>query len=498
MKARINVRRRKLLALSGFATLTAAYRGDSVLSPASAQALPEFNIFKYLTPQQIADVKAWTYRYDVAPAIERAAIDAKAAGGGTVAMPAGGYLLGTLSKDVNAPYAYITARDRVSMRGDGMNLTVLKVKAGENVRLNGTNGPNIIATQQASPLRDCSYSFFSVDWDGPNNLLKSTDSPRQNCSILSVNGGINITCTEIRSISTPGNQCILFPAWTELGQGNINLIRCQAFNCGSGLPGNYNTDHSSFYVNGTGLNYDGLRGDAAREVKGALFELHGTNARATNCVSNNYQLGFWIAANFQPIRNIVVTKGKHTNLRSAFSLSGETNAVDNVEVGSCEFSQSAVQPVAGQLYFVNGNTIASCSLLYVHDCSFVGSGFTFMRFMQLFKIANLRFETNYVRGFSTYGVLGTGLDIGNGRFISEMNVRNNIFTDVKNAIYANVPNLSADRIFILNNTFNRTVRDEAPAITIVAKSSSGQIGPNTYSSNYVVPVAGAPNGAAII
>jgi hypothetical protein len=42
------------------------------------------------------------------------------------------------------------------------------------------------------------------------------------------------------------------------------------------------------------------------------------------------------------------------------------------------------------------------------------------------------------------------------------------------------------------------VRDEAPAITIVAKSSSGQIGPNIYSSNYVIPVSGAPHGAAIV
>jgi hypothetical protein len=498
MHARVDSKRRNLLALSGLAAVGALNRGEPFVAPAAAQTERTFNIFNYLNEQQVADVKAWTYRFDVAPAIEKAFIDARAAGGGTVLLPAGGYLLGTLSKDPNGVYAYITARDGVSVRGDGMNRTVLKVKAGENARLNGTNGPNIIATQQARPLRDCSYSYFSVDWDGPNNLLKSTDTPRQNCSILSVNGGINITCTEVRSISTPGNQCILIPAWQELGQGNIRLIRCEAFNCGSGLPGNYNTDHSSFYANGTGLHFEGLRGDATREVVGALFELHGSNARAINCVSNNYQLGFWIAANFQPINNIVVTNGRHMNSRSAFSISAETQAVNNVEVAYCEFSQSVTQPVSGPLYFVNGNTVTACNMLYLHDNNFIGRSFEFMRFMQLFKIAGLRFETNFVRGFANYGVLAAGLDLGGGRFISDMTIRNNIFTDVKNAVYANVPNLSADRILIQGNTFNRSTQDYSPAITITARSSSGQIGPNTYSANYVSKVEGQPNGAAII
>jgi hypothetical protein len=498
MNQETNIRRRRLLALSGLTALGAAYRGDSLLSPASAQTERIFNVLDYLTPAQIADVRAWTYRYDVATAIERASVDARNAGGGTVFMPAGGYLLGTLSKDLNGPYTYITARERVSMRGEGMNRTVLRVKAGENARLNGTNGPNIIATQQPAPLRDCSYSYFAVDWDGPNNLLKKTDTPRQNCSILAVNGGINITCTEVRSVSTPGNQCIFIPAWRELGQGNIRLIRCEAFNCGSGLPGNYNTDHSSFYANGTGLHFEGLRGDAAREVVGALFELHGSNARAIGCVSNNYQLGFWIAANFQPIRDIVVRTGWHTNVRSAFSLSGETQAVDNVEVTDCQFRQAAVQPQAGQLYFVNGNTVASCNQLYVHDSLFLGSGFAFMRFMQLFKIATLRFESNFVRNFATYGILASGIDMGGGRAISELTLRNNVFTDVKQAVYSNTPGLAIDRILIQNNTFNRSVRDPQPAIAVACRSASGQIGPNTYSSNYATPVYVAAPGVVVV
>jgi hypothetical protein len=498
MSTHTNRRRRALLAMSGLVVLGSAHRNSGMVPRAEAQSTRVFNVFDYLTPAQLADVKSWSYRYDVAAAIERAAVDAKAAGGGTVLLPAGGYLLGTLSRDPNSGYSYITARDGVNISGEGMNRTVLKVKAGENARLNGTNGPNIIGTQQAQPLRNCAFSSFSVDWNSPTNLLKATDTPRQNCSILSVNGGINITCTEIRSIGTPGNQCILFPAFRELGQGNLRLVRCEAFNCGSGQPGNYNTDHSSFYCNGTGIQYDGLRGDAAREVVGALFELHGTDARAINCVSNNYQLGFWIASNFQPIRNVVVTNGKHTNTRSAFSVSAEQHAVDNVEVAFCEFQQSATQPTAGQIYFVNGNTVAACNMLYVHDCIFLGRGFEFMRFMQLFKIATLRFESNLVRAFSTYGILCTGLDIGGGRFIKDLIVQNNIFTDVKNAIYGNVANLSAERIVIQRNTFNRSVRDANPAISITARSSTGTIGPNTYSPNYPTPVAGSPNGATIL
>ncbi|MGE5612631.1 MAG: hypothetical protein ACM3UM_00025 [Nitrososphaerales archaeon] len=497
MRKEVNRLRRNLLALGGLALLGLQARDDGIVRPSEAQTKPTFNVFDYLTPTQVADVKAYTYRFDVAPAIERAFATAKAAGGGTVIAPAGGYLLGTSSKDPNGIYSYITARDGVSFMGEGMNRTVLKVKAGEIARFNGTNGPTIIGTQQATPLRDCSFSYFSVDWDGPNNLLKSTDTPRNSASIISVNGGINITCTEVRSISTPGNQCIFFPAFKEQGQGNIKLIRCEAYNCGSGLVGNYNTDHSSFYCNGTGLVYDNLRGDAQQMVVGALFELHGSEAQAIGCRSNNYSLGFWIASNYQPIKNIKVSNARHTMARSAFSLSAEKYAVDNVEIATSEFQQAPGLGSAGPSYFVNGNTIAACNLLYVHDCTFRGQSYSFMRFLQLFKIANFRFETNTVNSFATYGILGTGLDIGGGRFISQLIVLNNTFNDVTNAIYANVPTLSADKINIQGNTFNRTARDYAPAITITAKYSTGNIGPNSYSPNYVTSVSGQPNGAAI-
>ena len=460
------------------------------------------NVFEFMTDAQKNDVIAKTYTIDVAEAIDAAVLSVYNSGGGTVILPAGGYLLGTTSTDANNFFSYVTLRDGVSIVGAGMNATILKVKGGENARISGTTGPNGMGTLQATPLKNCTFRDFTFDWNGENNLLSLASTPvaRNNAAIISYNGGINITCRNITIANTPGNQCIFFPASSEMGQGNIHLVDCVALNSGSGLPGNYNLDHSSFYCNGTGLRYENLRGDAPQRVAGALFELHGSDAQAVGCYSNNYALGYWIASNYSAISGVKVSDGVHLNVDNAFSLSGGTYAVNDVEVSSSTFVQSTTLTPTGTPFFINGNTLLSCSSLNVHDCKFIGANYSLYRMMQCQRIADVVFDSNICIGFGAYGVLAAGIDLtgSSGRWANLFRVTNNKFTDVVYAVYANQPTLACGVVDIRGNTYERSIADTAAPVTFNVLSSSGTIGPDIVSANYSVAFAGQPAGATVL
>jgi len=472
-----NQRRRLTLAAVGGALLARhGWLG------ANTAGKPAVNVFDFMTQEQVSDVQAGTALIDVAAACEAATMAVSRSGGGTLQFPTGVYLLATTSKDEHSHYAYIVPRDNVSFAGAGKDATIFKIQAGENARFAGTGGPNVIGTKQATPLRNCQFSGFTVNWNGTHNLLGPTDSPRNNAAIISVNGGIDILCDQIKIVTNPGNQCIFFPASKEQGQRNIILRNCEAYNCGSGLLGNFNKDHSSFYCNGELIRYENLRGDAQQPVHGALFELHGSNAEAKNCYSNNYDQGFWIASNYQPIAKIVVKNSIHKNVLLSFSISAQDYSVDDVEIAFSEFYQRAGLNVP--VFFINGNTIKSCALLNIHNSKFVGLNYKTGRLMQHYKITDLRFDSNVASGFGAYGINGAGFDLGDGSAANLLSVTNNIFTDVSNPIYFSNPKLTIKNVVIHGNTFNSSGTGEKTAITINARQTKGIIEKNIYSSNY--------------
>jgi hypothetical protein len=445
-------------------------------------AKAEVSVFDFMQQEQIADVRAGTALIDVSEACEAATLAMFQSGGGTLHFPAGVYLLASTSKDKHSHYSYIVPRDNVSFVGAGMDVTVFRVQAGENARHGGTNGPNVIATKQPHPLRGCRFAGFTVDWNGANNLLGPEDTPRNNAAILSVNGGIDILCEDIKTIANPGNQCIFFPASAELGQRNITVRNCEAHDCGSGLQGNFNKDHSSFYCNGTHIRYENLRGYAERPVRGALFELHGSDSEAKNCHSNYYDQGFWIASNYQSIEGIVVKNCTHRNVVLAFSISAQAYSVDNVEIAHVDFYQRTglIRPV----FFINGNTIDRCSSLNIHHCKFIGGNYKSSRLMQHYKIMNLRFDSNVASGFGAYGINSAGVDLGDGSAAHLLSVTNNTFTDVAHPIYFSHPKLKIKQVVISGNTFNTSVAEEKTVITINASQAKGIIEKNMYGASH--------------
>lgn len=445
---------------------------------------------------------------DDARAIDAAVKAVYDAGGGTVYIPKGTYLLGTTTTATANPY-YIFARNNVSIIGDGIDATVLKVKAGENLRFRGTTGPFVIATDQAAPLTNCRFSDFTVDWNGANNLLiqDGTGSPpetkRNNASVFSLRGGINIVCERIKVKETPGNQCIFFPAQSNLGQRNIVVRDCIFENNGSALAGNYNMDHSSVYCNGDYLLYENntFRNDDNPTGFMACYEIHGSYSMAVGNKSEKYDFGFWIGSDFESIRSIKVIGDQHSNIKNAFALSAPNYAIDQVEIQSCVFNQRAgVVGITYPNWFVNGYATISCDRMAIENCEFNGQGYS-QGWMQHLRIRDLIVSNNKIRGFASYGIVSGNVDLGGGVVIDNLIVQGNVWENVNQAIYFNSAALTAGgangAVLIQNNTFNRTSPDANPVITTSFASSRGRVDANTFSSNYSTLYAGTPNGLAI-
>jgi hypothetical protein len=441
---------------------------------------------------------------DDGAAINAAIAAASAAGGGIVYLPAGTYLLRTISTDPNSDHSYIVPKDGVSIVGAGMDVAVLKVASGQNALYPTTNAPNVITTKQSTPLSNCRFTDFTVDWNGANNLLTSDMARRQNASICSLHGGKNIVVERVHVKETPGDQCIYFPASSNAGQGHITVRDCIFENNGSGLAGNYNYDHSSVYCNGDYLLYENNYFSTTQtpRVFGACYEIHGSHSKAMHNTSNNYEMGCWIASNYEDITDIVVDGDSHTNCSKAFALAGHNYKMNQVTVANSTYVQATdlqnpttthVLPGSGQgyvpPYFVNGNTIAGCDSLKVTNCRFIGAGYhypdnwandplLFCALMQVFNLYNVNFDNNYISGFGA-----SGIRCNYPYNVDSLVIQNNVFKDVHKAILTNLVKQTFSSILIQNNSFDSTNADTDAVITIHLASSSGVVSGNYYGPN---------------
>ena len=458
------------------------------------------SVFKWMTPDQVLDVTNGKGALDVAMAIDRAVATLNEKGGGKLYCPAGVYLLGTTSLNKNAFFSYVTAMDNVSIVGAGMDLTRFRIKGGENARFKGTTGPNAIATLQANPLTNCKFSDFTVDWNGSNNLLGPTSGARSNASIASYNGATNVTVERVKIMETPGNQGIFFPALRNQGQGHIIVNECVFLNNGSGLKGNQNDDHSSIYCNGSPLSYTANRFNAEQLVKGACFEIHGGDAVASGNVGDNYALGFWVASNYEPIKNIHVTNCSFTNMRAAFSVVNPVakNHIDDVQVDQCSFRQKPDQKFAPGAYFINGNTLIACSRILIMHCTFVGQSSFNQSLLQQQGVEELDFIENEVRDFAQFGIVAAPVDMGGGFYSKSVSIVGNRFMNVLQPIFIYCPSLDLGYLLVYNNRFEWHAPSDRVPITINTRHSNGLIGANMFISGCLRHLGGDPKGICFV
>jgi hypothetical protein len=358
-------------------------------------------------------------------------------GGGTVRLIGETYLLGTISTDPNSLASLIVPRDNVNIIGCGKS-TVLKVKDGLNAQLAGTTGFNVIGTQQSTPLKDCIFRDFIIDENGSNNLLSSTDSHRNNAGIISLNGGIDILCDNVTVKNVPGNQCIFFNASSDLGQKNVIVQNCKFYEVGSGLTGNYNTDHSSVYLHGDNAKIINCEFNSTNFVNGTAFELHGSNAESYGNHVVNYQNGFYIANDFKDIDNIKVHDNVFDDCETGYRVSNGSYNYGSIEIFSNKFK---LKQDKGLTYFIEGsvNTVESYN---IHDNEFIGNTTSQnTSCFQVVKVKEFNFKNNKIINFPNRALHFSGVDLGDGYSHYLVNIENNLLKNCST-------NASADNAYI--------------------------------------------------
>jgi hypothetical protein len=408
-----------------------------------------------------------------------------AGGGGECYLPRGVYLVGTLSSDAMAHASFIVPRNNVSIVGAGPRVSIIMVAAGANRAFYGRNGPNVIATQQETPLINCRFAGFAVDWTAKGNLLTKEMLPRNNASLLSLNGGINILVEDLIIRHTPGNQCVFFPAGREQGQKNIVVRRCVFENSGSGLRGNYNIDHSSVYINGDGTQIEDCNFISRDYVAGTCFEIHGGGSIARNCRGKKYYRGFYIASDYRDIETVYVSSCRFEDCWTSFDYSAPRYRINDVIVEECEFRQSATAVYSiGQSFIAGTSPGIECHGLIIRNCLFYGSGRDNCRLMMIDRtsgvlIANCRFAR-----FSDIGVWVSGYPLDDGSAVQGLRIMENSFIDVPRPIYINAPRARVFGLNITGNSFTLARDSESAAVLLRTGESDGYVGSNHVSRAY--------------
>lgn len=419
---------------------------------------------------------------DDAPAIDAAVVYVAARGGGVVYLPTGGYLLATLSLEPLAYASYVCAKDGVSIIGQGVGVSSLVIFGGENARFFASNAPNVIATNQTLPLRDCFFSDFTIDWNGQQNLLTTPMSRRNNVGIFSNHGGIEINCQRMRFKETPGDQCVFMPAAAELGQRNITGRDLDFIDSGSGLAGNINTDHSSIYCNAANLMYDNLRSSNTNMQYGAQFELHGDRGNASHCKGDNLERGFWIASDYQATTGNTVDDCHYTNVRNGFGCASIPWPINGIHIHHSSFRQKPGETNPAVSYFLQGNTVNSCDYMKIDHCQFYGINMANQRFMQIDRIADFEFSDNRVYNFNDlaqgFGIVSSGIDRGGGLMADFIKINNNFWYNVWKPISITSGTLGVLMIEVLGNTGYNTVVTGQNFIALTLQTGGGIVNNN--------------------
>lgn len=435
---------------------------------------------------------------DDAPAIEAASLAVYNAGGGIIWVPPGTYLLGTLTSSVDARDSYITLRSGVSFVGAGVGVSVLKVKSGQNALYYSSNKPNIMSTDKAELLSNLVIRGITFDWNGANNLLDSGATRRNNASIYALYGAKNVTIEGCEFKETPGNQCIYISnANIASVPGSNLLIRNNVFrNNGSGLVGNYNTDHSSAYVFDEHYIISDNLFTATQAVLGTAYELHGSHAVGRSNHIYNYGMATYFTSDTRAETDFLVDGDYAENIDVAFSYSGSTYNVNNIRVINGTYIQAATlgTPATSPTFFVN-NFFSSSDFYEIDNCRFVGENLPFIRMLKHRSIGTLKFTNNVIENFNDatngYGIAFsyTEYPVGSGNIGDALIVDGNIFKDVYLPMYLSSATYGLKRISVRNNFVSNSTGGYTDALTVsVASCSEGGVVSENSVTGYTTAV----------
>jgi hypothetical protein len=305
----------------------------------------------------------------------RAAVEALyQAGGGTVYLTPGVYVLRSVVGDNNS---LILPRSNVSILGAGDD-SVLKVANG----LSGLyRSFNVIFSEgkgAAYRVDNASFSDFKVDGNGVANLQPDVTGTKNKCAAIGIQMGSNIAVDHVTVVQNAGRQCFLFGANQKPAPvADVRLTNCYVNTVGSTVTGNvYQNDHSVVYAVVDGFVMQGnIFVQPVKESQCTAIELHSSRTVVTGNIVNNFDKAFNLASIVADMRGVVIANNNFRGLNCAiFVYSAAGLVMQDVQVSDNLFEQTGLGGYYGRPYgFIEGSVDAKAA---VEDMSFVGNSFT--------------------------------------------------------------------------------------------------------------------------
>lgn len=340
----------------------------------------------------------------------QAAIDLCASrGGGTVFIPSGTYLLGTV-RGTNSALLY--ARNKVNIAGVGSS-SVLLVKSGLNDPGKYFNVISVPTRSASDAVRDCIFKDFVIDCNGVNNLMPVGEYAKENNGIQLWHGQ-NIIIDNVDMRNNPGLQCIRLGTDTEHDFKKVRIKNCNFEDVGTAVPGNVNQiDHSTIYFSGSDLIIDNcIFSNKIRPLNNATcaIEIHSDTTIVVNCIIDNYSVGIITAAETADIfdvrysNNIMkrMTTGFQFWLTSAVSMRDivlDNNTVESLySIGNALDCGPMNYP--GENITLRGNTFKCTDNITAN----VANGVSIRNFK------NIVIDGDVVKGFMADGIMVEPID----------------------------------------------------------------------------------------
>ncbi|EGP5197703.1 hypothetical protein EH359_13410 [Enterococcus faecium] len=365
-----------------------------------------------------------------------------------------------------------------------------------NDRYPTINAPNLFL--KTTLLQNFSLINFMVDWNGSNNLLTAEHKARSNAVLYGSGGGKNILVKKLIVKDLPGNQAIFFPDVDveAVGAGSIIVEECEFLNCGSGLVGNYNTDHSTVFLSGKGDRIRNNKFKSTGTVLGSPFEIHGPNAQAYGNDVENYTIGFWIAPHVNDLKDTLVSDNLFRGVILAWGWGagqgvGESGGYVQIRNNKFYFRDDAETYRPGDVFSIEGAKVDTKRLL-VDNNEFILNTPANKVFMQVYKTKNFIFTRNKLENFNKQVILFANYNFGDAYALDSFVVDSNKIVNCGSTMdVINVENggtgLKARVIKVNNNDIIQDAVTTTNAIRLNLPVDFGEILNNNISVNYQNP-----------
>jgi len=232
---------------------------------------------------------------DCAPGMTKAII--AVAGGGTLRLSAGTYLLDSIQEGT---YYLVKSKSGASVIGEGASSII---RVGDGIRTTSTGVA--VLYNHTEPISDVTYSNFTVDFNGANNLFVTGYGISANVNRMGASaGGSNINVSGMTFKNAGGHHSL----WFDGGFTNVNITNNIFSECGQSIAGNEVTDHSSIYADSNGLviTNNQFTNSGQDEVATAI-EIHGGNITCAGNTIAKYSHGINVAGDQETSSGITIT-----------------------------------------------------------------------------------------------------------------------------------------------------------------------------------------------